>query len=96
MKMAQWKLSFNFGLGSARSMLGSEDVAEDSDDMREACSGQEGDIIVAGSSWYVTHKWPMGSITVHRYKHFCTEPSLPLNPPLFQIKRSDPFKSELN
>lgn len=44
-------------------MLGSEDVAEGGNGMREAWGGQDGDIIVAGSSWYVAHKWPMGSVT---------------------------------
>lgn len=44
-------------------MLGSEDVAEGSDDMREAWGGQDGDRTVAGSSWYAAHKWLVGSIT---------------------------------
>lgn len=52
-------------------MPGSEDVTEGSDDVREASGGQDGDMIFAGSSWYVAHKCPMGSITWFSHANIC-------------------------
>lgn len=63
---------FQFSVGSARSMLCSEDVAEGNSDLRDTQGGQDGHRIIAWKYLYMVHKCPLGSITCFSHAIICS------------------------